>query len=136
MCVAGTKITTIDFSRAEYPAKKPPLPRSFKPSRLGNRMSLKHIASMPNAHVRKCPESAKAVTRIDPRSFSAPLGSTSKPTNIPDGHLDMYLKKVEAFNNTLLCSYATRAGNAKTTVEFSCKDARPSNKDKHAYYRQ
>jgi hypothetical protein len=87
-------------------------------------MTMQHgPAPMPNAHIRKCPESVKAVSKIDPQAFFAPFATASKPTKIPDGHLDLYLNSVETFNDTLLCSYATRAGNAKTTVEIACKGA-------------
>lgn len=136
MCVSGSKITRIDFSIEESPPVKKPL-LSFNRRELDNLVSTKHgLVQMPNAHVRQCPTSVKAISKIDPRGFSSPFSTASKPTNIPNGHLNLYLNKVEAFNNTLLCTYATHAGNAKTTVEFSCKNARLSDKASHAYYCQ
>ena len=100
-------------------------------------MKVKHgLAPMPNGHVRKCPQAVTAVSRIAPHQFFAPFASASKPAKIPDGHLTLYLQKDEAINDSLFCTYATRAGNAKSTVEISCKDARLSNKASHSYYCQ
>ncbi|MEJ2760520.1 MAG: hypothetical protein P8126_02980 [Gammaproteobacteria bacterium] len=88
------------------------------------------------AHVRQCPTSVKAISKIDPHAFSAPFATASKATKIPDGHLMLYLDKVEAINDSLFCTYATRAGNAKSTVEIVCKGAHLQDKASHAYYCQ
>ena len=108
-----------------------------KPMSPNGNMAMNHgLAPMPNAHVRQCPTSVKAVSKIDPQAFFAPFASTSRPTKIPDGHLTLYLDKVEAINDSLFCTYATRTGNAKSTVEISCMGARPSGKGNNAYYCQ
>jgi hypothetical protein len=125
---AMTETSTQDDRRSvSIDVTGPHMALGFGPSKRmalnkGN-MSKPGIGPMPNAHLRTCPTSVKAVSKIDPGAFYAPFATASKPTNIPDGHFNLYLRGVETFNDTLLCTYATRAGNAKTTVELSCSGA-------------
>jgi hypothetical protein len=135
ICIVGGKRKMVHYYVDPPAQKKPPL--SFNRRGLSKRMSPKHgLAKLPNAHVRQCPTSVKAISKIDPHAFSAPFATASKATKIPDGHLMLYLDKVEAINDSLFCTYATRAGNAKSTVEIVCKGAHLQDKASHAYYCQ
>lgn len=130
VCVVGSKRNELVYN-VVAPAPKQP-PRSFQRRGLGGRLAATpNLAAMPNAHIRKCRPSVFATSRIDANQFFGQYGPTTK---IPESHFTLYLDKVEAINDSLFCSYATRAGNAKTTVEISCKAASLSDKASNAYY--